>query len=82
MNVVPMQRPPYGFTQAVLMRTPLATLATFALLPSTAPRDRINAAEALHARVDELNGAAWATLSEKDRLRIKAAMQIDTTDFN
>jgi selenocysteine lyase/cysteine desulfurase len=74
--------PAIGFTQSRLMEMPLPRLALVALQEAFQRRDRINAAEALHARVDELNGAAWTTLSEIERLRIKAAMQIDTTNFN
>jgi hypothetical protein len=82
MNVMPFRLPALGFTERELMQASLPSLALIALQTVLQPRDRINAAEALHARVDELNGGAWVSLSESDRLRIKAAMQIDTTNFN
>lgn len=64
-------------TYSYLQNAPLATLADSALNITATPTARLAAWEAIHARIGETCGAAWAAIDSDSRERIQAALALD-----
>ena len=66
-------------TMAVIMKLPLTRLAKIVNCEAFGMAERTKAAEGLHARSREMNGAGWLAMPNADKDAIRAAMAFDTS---